>query len=44
MLWLIYEYYKLNEQAGSVYALTDFMAVKWKGDQQLESFWNAWNL
>ena len=41
-LLLIYEHYRINEEAGSLYELTDLMSVTLRHDGQLESFLNSW--
>ena len=46
LLLIIFEYFKLDEAAGSLYDLTDLMAVRMKGDNpsggQLEAFYSTW--
>ena len=42
MLYLIHDYYKVNEEAGSMYELQDLMHVQIKGENS-EGFLNTWD-
>ena len=41
-LLLIYRYFEINEEAGVIYSITDLMAVRWLGDEKIETFLNSW--
>jgi hypothetical protein len=41
-LWMVYRHFEINEEAGVIYSITDLMAVRWLGDDRIESFLNSW--
>ena len=42
LLWYVYEYYKVSEEAGTLYDLQDLMAVTLVGDGKLSQFMQTW--
>ena len=42
ILWMVYQHFRLNQSYGSLYQVSDLMAVRMKGDS-LESFVNTWD-
>ena len=42
-LKLVYNWFKINEKAGSLYDIADLMSVKFSGDAKLEQFISNWN-
>ena len=42
-LWLIYDRFRVDEAAGSVYELNDLLSVTLKGDQGLDKFFANWD-
>ena len=43
ILHQIYQNYRVNEEAGALYDFTDLMAIRLKGDNQLENFLISWD-
>ena len=43
LLWIMQEYFRLNEEAGAVYEVQDLMAVKFKDDNHMEQFIATWD-
>ena len=35
-------YFEINEEAGVIYSIMDLMAVRWLGDEKIETFLNSW--
>ena len=40
---MVYDYYRINEEAGSLYDITDLLSVQYKGDKAMGVFLCNWD-
>ena len=42
LLWLIYDYHRVSEEAGALYDISDLLKVEWLSDAKIETFISNW--
>ena len=44
ILFIVHQHFKINEEVGQVYDISNLMSVKFAGNGKLESFLNSWDM
>ena len=42
LLWLVYDYHRVSEEAGALYDISDLLQIEWLSDAKIETFISNW--